>query len=167
MARFPAALLIAALTCAGVFAQPLEPAGPALGADPASIKMPEKPKEDRPPAPTPFSLAISLAFSSATCSAVGISTSTPHEDIARLLETKRYRLELIQLVLMAERSGKTAAYLDSRHKKDVTLRMLAEELKLDFDAIYDEALEIRRKAAAKAQEYARVRAGPAPSGEEK
>lgn len=135
----------------------------APSADPALLKLHDKAGEENPAAATPTSLALSLAFSSATWLSVGISTQAPHVDIAQLLHRKLYRLELIELILLAERSGKTVAYLDSRHKKKVTLRALAEEVKVDFNRLYDDAVSMLRSIESRAEELSRVRAGSSSS----
>ena len=99
---------------------------------------------DRSSAPsaavTPLSLALSLAFDATTWAAVGVSTSAPAADMAELLARGYYRLELLELTLLAQASGKRLLDLRTRRTKDGrTLRQLAEEAKMPFEDLQDRA----------------------------
>ncbi|MDE2291169.1 MAG: hypothetical protein KGL53_03715, partial [Elusimicrobia bacterium] len=89
---------------------------------------------------SPLALALSLAFDSTTWAAVGVSTEAPAGEMAELLARGYYRDELLLLTLIAKDSGKRLLDLRTRRTKDGrSLRQLAEEAKLPFDALYDEA----------------------------
>lgn len=93
-----------------------------------------------PTAVTPLTLALSLAFDATTWAAVGVSTSAPSADIAELLAKGYYRLELLQLTLLAKASGKRLLDMRTRRTKDGrTLRQLAAEAQVPYDGILDEA----------------------------
>ncbi|MFH2201865.1 MAG: hypothetical protein ABIJ96_02005 [Elusimicrobiota bacterium] len=158
MARF----LIPALVCLCAAAADAA-AQPAAPAEEAPVSFFGERKKDPPkPQPTPTTLAISLSFSSATWAAVGISTDAPHVEIARLLHRKRYRFELIQMILLAEAAGKSFDYVDARHDKKMRLRDLAQEFGVDFDSLYERAVAKRREVEKRAEEVARVRGAPVP-----
>lgn len=89
---------------------------------------------------SPLSLALALAFDATTWAAVGVSTSAPAADIAELMARGYYRLELLQLTLLARASGKRLLDLRTRRTKDGrTLRQLAEEAQVPYDDILDQA----------------------------
>lgn len=89
---------------------------------------------------TPLSLALSLAFDATTWAAVGVSTASPAGDVAELMARGYYRLEILQLTLLAEASGKRLLDMRTRRTKDgLTLRQLAEEAKVPYDALLDRA----------------------------
>lgn len=98
-------------------------------------------RSSAPPAEvTPLSLALSLAFDATTWAAVGVSTASPAGDVAELMARGYYRLEILQLTLLAKASGKRLLDLRTRRTKDgLTLRRLAEEARVPYDALLDEA----------------------------
>lgn len=110
---------------------------------------------DRSSAPsaavTPLSLALALAFDATTWAAVGVSTASPAGEVAELLARGYYRLEILQLTMLAEASGKRLLDLRTRRTKDGrTLRQLAEEAKVPYDGLLDRAealaAEVDRRA---------------------
>lgn len=121
-------------------------AGPAvaqdvLGTPPDSAVLSAVDRSSAAPAEvTPLSLALSLAFDATTWAAVGVSTASPAGDVAELLARGYYRLEILQLTLLAEASGKRLLDLRTRRTKDgLTLRQLAEEARVPYDGILDRA----------------------------
>ncbi|MEK7743368.1 MAG: hypothetical protein AAB578_03185 [Elusimicrobiota bacterium] len=115
---------------------------------------------------TPLALALSLAIGSATWTAVGLSTSgTQASEIDRFVGRGYYRLEMIQTVLLAERSRTTLGLLDERREKGESLRDIAQSLSVDFDALYEEALRLEREVEARVRSLLRidaVRPGKSP-----
>ncbi len=125
------------------------------------LHMLDKPDEENEEVmQTKTSLAISLSFSSSTWAAVGISTSAPHLDMAQLLRKKYYRLEVVQMILMAERSGKKLRELAKLHVKDKTLRSIAGDLGLEYDTVLEDAIAKVREIERRAEDLSTVRAGP-------
>lgn len=99
---------------------------------------------DRSSAPsaavTPLALALSLAFDATTWAAVGVSTSAPASEMAALMARGYYRLELLQLTLLAHASGKRLLDLRTARTKDgKTLRELAEAAQTPYDDVLDRA----------------------------
>ncbi|MBI5595027.1 MAG: hypothetical protein HY928_02940 [Elusimicrobia bacterium] len=87
---------------------------------------------------TPLALALSLAFDATTWAAVGVSS--PSVEVPELLARGYYRLEVLELVLMAKASGKRLLDLRTRRTKDGrTLRQLAEESGVSYDEVSDQA----------------------------
>ena len=97
----------------------------------------------RPPAPPvhPVALAASLAFDPETWARVHVS-SVPARDLSALLRRGYYKLELLQLVLLAKGAGAKLEEIAAEHDKGSTLRQIAAARKLDFDSLYEEALRI-------------------------
>lgn len=117
---------------------------------------------DRSSAPsaavTPLSLALSLAFDATTWAAVGVSTSAPAADLAELLARGYYRLELLELTLLAQASGKRLLDLRTRRTKDGrTLRQLAEEAKVPFEDLSDRAEGLAAGVEARVKDLGSVR----------
>ncbi len=110
---------------------------------------------------TKTSLAVSLSFSSATWAAVGISTSAPHRDMAKMMHNRYYRLEVVQMILMAERSGKKLKEIARLHVKKKTLRDIAGDLDLKYETVLEDAIAKVREIERRAEDLSTVRAGPA------
>ena len=98
--------------------------------------------------PGPLALAASLAFDATTWASIEVSTGAPAQELARLLARGYYRLELFQVIVLARRSAQPLAKIVEARDKGAPLRQLAEKNKLDYDAVYDEALELERKVDA-------------------
>lgn len=112
---------------------------------------------------TPLALALSLTIGSAAWTAVGLSTSgTQAAELDRFVGRGYYRLELVQLALLAERSGKTLTYLDERWTKGESLRAIAQSLAVDYDALYDEALLQDRRVRSRMRSLLSVEAVEVP-----
>lgn len=99
---------------------------------------------DRSSAPsaavTPLALAVALAFDATTWAAVGVSTSATAGEVAELLARGYYRLELLQMALIARDSGKRLLDLRTARTKDgKSLRALAVESRVPYDAVLDRA----------------------------
>lgn len=108
---------------------------------------------------TPLALAVSLAFDATTWAAVGVSS--PSVDVPELLARGYYRLEVIELVLMAKAAGKRLLDLRTRRTKDGrTLRQLAEECGLAYEAVSDEAHALSAVVDARVEDVKTV--GPLP-----
>ena len=105
---------------------------------------------------TPLALALSLSYDSTTWAQVGVSTSAPAADISRFVARGFYKVELIEMIRVAERAGKTLSYLSSRREKGETLRKIAESLSLDFDALYDQSVQDDRLVASRLKGLWRV-----------
>lgn len=118
-----------------------------------------------PTAVTPLTLALSLAFDATTWAQVGVSTSAPAADMAELLARGYYRLELLQLTLLAKASGKRLLDLRTRRTKDGrTLRQLAEEAKVPYDGLLDEAHRLAEGVEARMKDLESVRSIRPPEG---
>ncbi|MEK7746596.1 MAG: hypothetical protein AAB576_08020, partial [Elusimicrobiota bacterium] len=86
-------------------------------------------------------------------------------EIDRFVGRGYYRLEMIQTVLLAERSRTTLGLLDERREKGESLRDIAQSLSVDFDALYEEALRLEREVEARVRSLLRidaVRPGKSP-----
>ena len=117
------------------------------------------------PAVTPLALALSLAFDATTWAAVGVSTSAPAVDMSELLARGYYRLEIIQLTLLAQASGRRLLDLRTRRTKDGrSLRELAEEAKTPFEETLDraEAMALLVEQRVKDLETVGAAASPGP-----
>ena len=116
---------------------------------------------------TPLALALSLAFDATTWAEVGVSTASPSGDMAELLARGYYRLEILQLTLLAKGSGKRLLDLRTRRTKDgKTLRELAEEAKVPYDGLLDRAEALALAVDERVKDLERVAALP-PPGKEK
>lgn len=133
-----------------------------LGADPALIGR-EGTETERAPV-TEMGLAVSLAFDATTWAAVGVS-SPPARAASQLVRRGHYRLELLQLVLIAKDSGGRLLDLTAKRAKGASLRSLAEAGGLEYDAVYAGAERLAVEVDRRLRENARVRsdAGPAPA----
>ncbi len=116
---------------------------------------------------TPLALALSLAFDSTTWAAVGVSTAAPAGEVAEFLARGYYRLEILQLTLLAQASGKRLLDLRTRRTKDaLTLRQLAEEVMVPYDEILDRAELLARSVDERVKDLDQVGA-LAPPGKER
>lgn len=117
---------------------------------------------DRSSAPsaavTPLALALSLAFDATTWAAVGVSTSASASEMAELMARGYYRLELLQLTLLAHASGKRLLDLRTARTKDgKTLRQLAEDAKTPYDDVLDRAERLAAEVAERMKDLGSVR----------
>ncbi|MFA6029310.1 MAG: hypothetical protein WC969_05620 [Elusimicrobiota bacterium] len=112
----------------------------------------------------PVGLALALSYDATTWLRVGISTTSPSGDLEPLVARGFYRLELCQLVRLAEGGGKTLSYLAGRREKGAALRALAGELALDFDKSYDAAREDDRRVLERLRSLQSVEPLPPPGG---
>lgn len=108
---------------------------------------------------TPLTLALSLAFDATTWAAVGVSTAAPASEMAELMARGYYRLELIQLTLLAQASGKRLLDLRTARTKDgKTLRELAEAAKTPYEDILDRAEVLAAGVEARMKDLGSVQA---------
>ncbi|HAH06337.1 MAG TPA: hypothetical protein DCM05_07380 [Elusimicrobia bacterium] len=105
---------------------------------------------------TPLALALSLCFDSTTWALIGVSTASPAAELSRFAQRGYYKLELLLLIRLAERSGKPLAYLAARREKGEALRALAESLGADYDSLEERALEDDRLAVLRLDGLVRV-----------
>lgn len=91
----------------------------------------------------PLALATSLAFDATTWAQVQVST-VPAQDLTQLLRRGYYKLELLQAVLLASRAKVPLKEISTAHDKGKSMRELAKEKQLDFEALYEEALKLDR-----------------------
>ncbi|MBI3299147.1 MAG: hypothetical protein HYZ75_13345 [Elusimicrobia bacterium] len=116
------------------------------------------------PAATPLALALALAFDATTWAAVGVSTEATPGAMAELLARGYYRLEILQLTLLARGSGERLLDLRTRRTKDGrTLRALAEAAKLPYDQTLDRAEELAAVVDARLKDLESVPAVPKPT----
>ena len=136
----------------------------ALGAA-AAPQGGKKDAKERKRAATPMALAISLSFPAGVWEKVGVSTASAPVDLTGHLRRGLYRLELLQLVLLAERSGAALGELVTARvgKEKKSLRELAEARGADFDALYEEALAKGREVDRRVEQVERVTALPGSS----
>jgi len=130
---------------------------PAIGAGPEAFGLEEE-KDRRPPPAAPLPLAVSLALDATAWARVGVSTAAS-ADVAALMGRGYYRLEILQLALLAERSGKRLSELTQRRDKDESLRDIAKSLSVEFDEVYDRAQALARGVEARLERLDRVWAG--------
>lgn len=131
MARLRLALLLAGLT-ASASAQTVAP-------DARFLERRRTPLSK----PTPLALSIALSFDEDTWRAVEVSTAgavVPAAELARLMNAGIYRLELVQMILMAREGGSSLEALVKRRAKGEPLRDIARGLSVDYDVLYDRAL---------------------------
>lgn len=104
-------------------------------------------KKKKPPktAVDPFAQVTALAFDATTWMTLQVSTEAAAKDLTRLIHDGIYRQELLELVLMASQAQKPLKDLVKKREKGKKLEKLAEELKLDYDALYEQALRLRAK----------------------
>ena len=105
---------------------------------------------------TPLALALSLSYDATTWAQVGVSTAAPAGELSRLVARGFYKLELIEMILIAKGAGKTLFYLSTRRDKGESLRKIAESYSLEFDALYDQSVRDDRLVASRLEGLWRV-----------
>ncbi len=103
-----------------------------------TMRHSRKPKDE----PQAIAQAIAMAFSSATWTAIKISTSGAVIDLSRLAREGYYKRELITLVVTAARAKKPLQELVAERRKGASLERIAQSRGLDYDQVYDSALAI-------------------------
>lgn len=116
--------------------------GAGVGPD-SFVKYPAQAKEEKPEI-QPFARALTQYFSSSTWRAVLISTSSPAEELTDFMYRGLYRQEIIQLILIAEKSGKSFAELAKEREKGLRFEEMTGKLNIDFTEIMEKSLEIRK-----------------------
>ena len=150
-----AAALFAAPACAQV------EAGAALAPDGSFFG--EQAKASTQAARTPLALAVSLAFDGATWASVGVSS--PSVEVPELLARGYYRLEILEMTLMAKAAGKRLLDLRTRRTKDGrTMRQLAEECGVSYEEVSDRAHALAAGVEARVEDVKTVGPLPAPGG---
>jgi hypothetical protein len=156
MARFRSSLILAALLLgagasaraqmeSGLGVGPNYPFGPAAVKPGAEVEL------------TPMAVALSLAFDATTWYAVGVSTEAPAQDLAKLLLKGCYRLELLQLTLMAQRAGRKLPDLVEKRNQGDTLRKIATDLATDYDRVYEDSAALSRDVERSLETVSRIR----------
>ncbi|MFH1725835.1 MAG: hypothetical protein ABII00_14595 [Elusimicrobiota bacterium] len=113
-------------------------------------------EEEKKPDLTPLSLALSLVFDTTTWAAVGVSTAAPASDMAELLRRGYYRLEILQLTLMARDTGKRLSELTAKRAKKESLRKIAKDLPVRYDPVYERAVELAQEVERRIESVSRV-----------
>ena len=133
-----------------------------LGADADSPLFSAVDRSSAPSAAvTPLALALSLAFDATTWAAVGVSTSAPAAEMAELMARGYYRLELLQLTLLAQASGQRLLDLRTARTKDgKTLRRLAEDAKTPYEDVLDRAERLAAGVEERMKDLGSVRGIP-------
>lgn len=114
----------------------------AIGADPSL--MGHGNEDTRPKGLSRMGLAVSLVFDTTTWVAVGVSSDSAHA-ATRFIKSGHYRLELLQLVLIAQRSGGRLLDLTKKRGGGATLRSLAEAANLSYDEVYSDSELLAKK----------------------
>lgn len=117
--------------------------GAAVGPDVFGVGSGEAKKEG-PASLLPLAMATSLAFDATTWAQIKLS-SAPAQALTAMFYKGYYKLELIQLILLAKRSGGTLSDLVLEREKGAKLRDMAKRLGLDYDGLYDRALNLDRE----------------------
>jgi len=136
----------AALALGGLLAGPAHAQvdiGAGIGPD-AFATGDDRRKRELPSGPTPVGLAASLAFDATTWAAVEVST-TAAKELSTLLRRGYYRLEVLQVVLMARKAGVSLRAVVAARDKGESLRQIAKGKDLDYDALYEESLVLDSK----------------------
>ncbi len=120
--------------------------GAGLGPD-AFLRAPQS-QQQAPPAVTPLGLALSLSFDATTWAAIEVS-SAPARVLSEMLRQGYYKLELLQMVLMARRGAGTFKQVQQERGKGRRLREIAESKQVDFDAVYEESLALDARLTAR------------------
>ncbi len=102
-------------------------------------------KPEKKPAVHPYAGALALYFSSATWASIQVSTSAPEKDITVYLYAGYYRQEIIQLIILAEKTGRPLKELAKEREKGGSLSAMAKKAGLDFNEFFEKSLEIRNK----------------------
>ncbi len=102
-------------------------------------------------------LAVSLAFDATTWTSVGVSSAPAHA-ATNLIKQGHYRLELLQLVLIARDSGTRLLDLTKeRAKGKKTLREMAVEANIDYDRLYSKSQKLSLEVDRRLEQTLRVR----------
>jgi hypothetical protein len=105
-----------------------------------AVRRSRKPKDE----PQAVAQAVEMAFSSATWTAVKISTMGAVVDLSRLVREGFYKREVITLVVTAARANRPLSELADQRRKKKTLAQIAHGYHLDYDGIYETALSIEK-----------------------
>lgn len=115
---------------------------------PAAFSRSKKEKLERPLI-HPFAQALAEHWQQATWIQMGLSSSSIREDLTQLFYRGFYRLELIQLVLMAKETSQKLENLLQERRRRARLSEIAEKNHLQYPAIYENALQIKSQLARK------------------
>jgi hypothetical protein len=107
----------------------------------------QRPSEIHRESLIPYAQAIEMALSSSTWAAVKLSTA-PALELTQLMNRGYYRLELIELTLLAERANVPFGQVVKQRDKGKSLVELADQYRLDESELYTRALALRRRADA-------------------
>lgn len=99
-------------------------------------------REDRS-RPFPYAIALEMEFSSATWLTLDLA-SAPAKEMTALMVRGYYKLELVELVLTAEKARVPFKEVFKKREKGATLKAIAAGYGLDADQVYDEAAVRRR-----------------------
>jgi len=113
---------------------------------------------------SPFALAIGLVIDATTWNQISISTLTPVEEVGLLLRNGYYKLELLQLALMAKDAKLKLKDLVKRREKKESLRQIAKSHSIDYEPLYDKALELSERVDKRVESLMRVRVILSTSG---
>ncbi|MBI3550510.1 MAG: hypothetical protein HY078_15845 [Elusimicrobia bacterium] len=140
MRRYP--LILAAMCAAGSVRAQI---GVGTGVTPETfgVGAEERKKEALPPV-DPVALAASLAFDATTWTQLQVSTTAPQE-MTRLLRKGYYRLELVQMTMLAKESSATFKAIEADREKGVKFRDIAAKRGVDYEALYERALAEDRR----------------------
>lgn len=119
-------------------------------------KEKERPREGKRQEADPFATALYDELEPADWTQLGLSSSTPKDDLTRILRSGVYRLELVTLSLLAKRGQQTLTKLLDRREEGETLRSIAESVQIDYDALYDESSKLKRRLDREAAEIERL-----------
>lgn len=87
--------------------------------------------------------ALDRVFGPEVWAAVEISTAGPAADLAQLSREGFYKLEMIQLVMIAAESRRPLSRILEKRRKEEKLSQIASGLGLDYDKLYDESLAVQ------------------------
>jgi hypothetical protein len=86
--------------------------------------------------------AVENAFGPEFWTKVSVSSAGPAADLGRMAREGCYKLEIIQLLLLAVESGKGLKDVLAKRKEGGKLPALAKGYGLDYDRLYEEALAV-------------------------
>lgn len=156
------AALLLLLAAAGAARAQEAPVGAPPMPEAPTGPLEKKDAKSKPPPVTPLALSVSLAFSSGTWARVGVSTESAPAELAGLIKRGLYRIELLQLVLLAEASGKPLSELAAeRANGKKTLRELSKANGVEYETLYESALGKAREVERRVESVLRVEALPA------
>jgi len=93
----------------------------------------------------PFVEAILQTLAPEDVAAITASTAAVKENWTRVLNHGTYKLEMLQLILMAKESKKPLKELFRQRNQKIRLAQIAKNLGLSYDHIYEEALMWRKE----------------------